>query len=332
VSMPRGPRRPAPGRSVADLYPDLASEWVEEQDYGPADVAVTSAHVTLWQCRACGHRWRVAVGNRTRGRGCPLCSRTRHPGGSLATQHPELAEEWHPTENGSLAPVHVGPGSKHLATWACPAGHIYQCRVQQRVQGKGCPKCRSRFYPAPPGRSLATVYPDVAKEWVRCDLPGATAENARVRAAFPVTWRCSDCLVEWSATVQERTRGNNCPACAPHGFNPALPAMVYLQHHADLRAWKVGITGVRTNRLADLRRAGWSLRHEERFTIGADARAVERDVLTWWRRDLQLPVWLGPEDLGYARRGWTETIEAAALDEQTIIDQLRTRAARHRTR
>lgn len=145
-------------------------------------------------------------------------------------------------------------------------------------------------------------------------------------------WRCTRCRFEWPATVQLRTRGNGCPVCAPHGFNPALPAIVYLQHHPVFRAWKVGITGAHTDRLADLRRLGWSLRHEERLERGADARTVERAVHDWWRNDLHLPVWLGRDEFRPLRRGWTETISDAELDEQTLIARLRAEAARHRSR
>ena len=41
----------------------------------------------------------------------------------LATLHPALAKEWHPTKNGNLKPGDVSPGSSKKVWWLCSKGH-----------------------------------------------------------------------------------------------------------------------------------------------------------------------------------------------------------------
>ena len=62
--------------------------------------------------------------------------------GSFAEQYPELAKEWHPTQNGDLTPDKVKPHSGISVWWTCPTcGHDYFTTVGHRVDGTGCPKC-----------------------------------------------------------------------------------------------------------------------------------------------------------------------------------------------
>ena len=47
-------------------------------------------------------------------------------GESLAEINPELAKQWHPTNNGKLTPCDLGPGSGKVVWWKCPKGDPYQ--------------------------------------------------------------------------------------------------------------------------------------------------------------------------------------------------------------
>ena len=61
----------------------------------------------------------------------------------LATTHPKLAEEWHPTKNGDLHPTDVSYGRATRIWWVCPEGHEYQATLLHRSSGTNCPICNS---------------------------------------------------------------------------------------------------------------------------------------------------------------------------------------------
>ena len=72
---------------------------------------------------------------------------------SLASRHPEIASEWHPTKNGDLTPDKVVAGSPKKAWWKCPEGHEWKATLANRTKGEtGCPSCALwGFDPTKPG-------------------------------------------------------------------------------------------------------------------------------------------------------------------------------------
>ena len=61
---------------------------------------------------------------------------------SLATLHPNLAKEWHPTKNGSLTPHMYTPSHTYRAWWLCSTcGHEWPASIRQRAEGSGCKTC-----------------------------------------------------------------------------------------------------------------------------------------------------------------------------------------------
>ena len=141
-------RFPIPGENdLATKYPLLAQEWNTEKngDLTPRDVLPGSHRIVWWRC-AHGHQWRAQIKSRVNGSGCPVCTnRTVQSGDNdLATQLPDLAKEWHPTQNGALTPKDVVPGSRRKVWWICPKGHEYQAMISSRAQGSGCPVCAGK--------------------------------------------------------------------------------------------------------------------------------------------------------------------------------------------
>ena len=64
----------------------------------------------------------------------------------LASQHPHLVAEWHPTKNDGLLPSDVARGSGRKVWWLCPeCGNEWQAAVATRTAGWGkCKACRER--------------------------------------------------------------------------------------------------------------------------------------------------------------------------------------------
>lgn len=63
-------RAPGPGRSLAEVAPEMAAQWhpTRNGDLGPLDVPAGS-HVDVWWMCEIGHEWRSRVAGRVRRRG-----------------------------------------------------------------------------------------------------------------------------------------------------------------------------------------------------------------------------------------------------------------------
>lgn len=60
----------------------------------------------------------------------------------LATSHPHLVKQWHPTKNGALTPEGIVAGSGKDIWWQCEKGHEWRRKCYLSVKRSKCPKCR----------------------------------------------------------------------------------------------------------------------------------------------------------------------------------------------
>ena len=94
--------------------------WNRNGDFTPSQLTLGSNKKLWWRCKD-GHEWEASIYSRANGSGCPLCAKvarvknnTRNQieaKGSLATNFPELANEWDNNRNGMLTPADVLCGS-----------------------------------------------------------------------------------------------------------------------------------------------------------------------------------------------------------------------------
>lgn len=132
---------------------------------------------------------------------------------SLATLYPELAKEWHPTKNGKLSPKYFSPHSNRKIWWLCKHNHKWQATINDRVNGYGCPYCSGR-YPIKGINDLATLYPNLVKEWNYEKNGGLKPEMFTRASGIVVWWKCPKCGKEWQKSIHTRTKGyGNCPVC-----------------------------------------------------------------------------------------------------------------------
>jgi rubrerythrin len=133
-------------KSLAELRPDLAAELhpTRNGELDPHTLGAWSRRKVWWLCPVCGHEWRTDPGNRNGAdTGCPICTRQRVYGPSLADARPDLAAELR-----DLDPSTIGPGSHRRVWWRCsqcareweqpPAGR------RSHPRGGGCRSCRGR--------------------------------------------------------------------------------------------------------------------------------------------------------------------------------------------
>src|SRR5262249_9364319 len=118
-------RRVTKSNSLATARPDLAKDWhpTKNGDLTPWEVTAGSGKKVWWKCPAAeDHQWEAQVVSRTHmGSGCPCCENLKAvKSNGLVTTHPDLANQWHPTKNGSLTPEDVVAASPRKVWWKCP--------------------------------------------------------------------------------------------------------------------------------------------------------------------------------------------------------------------
>lgn len=63
---------------------------------------------------------------------------------NICVTHPHVAQQWHPTKNGSLRVESITLGSTKRVWWKCEKGHEWMASVNNRCKGQNCPYCSNR--------------------------------------------------------------------------------------------------------------------------------------------------------------------------------------------
>lgn len=144
----------------------------------------------------------------------------RYRARSLASEHPHLAAQFHPTKNGDIGPEAVPTGSNARYWWLCDVcGHEWRQTVVARIAGRGCPPCGVRRRAAgraipDPGRSFKDLFPDPAAEWHPTRNAPLTPDQVRPASNKVVWWQCRRGH-EWQARVALRREFGRCRKCPP---------------------------------------------------------------------------------------------------------------------
>jgi hypothetical protein len=208
--------------ALSATHPKLAREWHDWRngELRPDDLVGGSNRSVWWRCaKGPDHEWRGVVAARAkRGIGCPFCSNQRvSMTNSLAARFPALAAEWHPTKNKRLTPSDVVYASNRKVWWRCAAGpdHEWATAISHRTANKsGCPFCWGRR--ASVTNSLASLAPDLAREWHPKRNRSLTPHDVTCGSAKRVWWKCPRGPDhEWDTPVNKRgLRGDSCPFCS----------------------------------------------------------------------------------------------------------------------
>ena len=155
---------------------------------------------------------------------------------SLAEANPELAKQWHPTKNGELTPGDVTFHSGKKVWWKCDKAddHEWEATIDGRSRGFGCPICAGRKVIL--SNCLATLNPDLAKEWHPTMNGELTPSDVTVSSNKKVWWKCikSDDH-EWRSTVASRSIGGGCACC--RGFKVVNSNCLQKTHPNLAKEW-----------------------------------------------------------------------------------------------
>ncbi|MBD2129458.1 zinc-ribbon domain-containing protein [Microcoleus sp. ZQ-A2] len=212
-------KNPSVTNSLVNLYPEIAKEWhpTKNGTLTPDQVVAGSGKRVWWKCpNGSDHEWEGRIAHRSRGSGCPFCRGLKSSvTNSLANRYPEIAEEWHPTKNGTLTPDQVVAGSQKKAWWICPNGsdHEWEAIIYSRVIGNGCPFCSGKKVSV--SNSLASLYPQIAKEWHPEKNGKLTSAQVVAGSNKTFWWKCIKAPDhEWKTSIAHRVDGTGCPFCS----------------------------------------------------------------------------------------------------------------------
>lgn len=202
--------------NFAYKYPELAKEWNYSKNGAlkPQGVRPRSNKKVWWICPQ-GHEWECEINNRVMGCKCPKCrSRYIRNGENLMKMYPDVAARWNYKRNGKLDPTIVSAKSGEKVWWQCPnhPHHEWQRRIAHEVESKkGCPYCAG--YRACKENSLASLYPELVKEWDERENGTLNAHDVIYKSHKVVGWICEEGH-RWKASVVSRTRDKTqCPHC-----------------------------------------------------------------------------------------------------------------------
>lgn len=205
--------------SLHEMYPALLKEFhpTLNGELKLHGLICGSKRKIWWKCDvADDHEWESSTYIRILGHDCPCCSGNKVvTSNCLATTYPKIAKEWHPTKNNGITPFDVTSKSSKKVWWKCDVSndHEWESSVGNRASGNKCPCFDGRK--AVLSNCLATINPDIAKQWHPTKNFTLTPFDVVVGSHKKVWWKCDVSKDhEWQTSVFSRLYGSNCPCCS----------------------------------------------------------------------------------------------------------------------
>ena len=190
----------------------LMSQWNYEKNknLNPEYITLKAGQEVWWKCEK-GHEWKISPALK---KGCPYCNNRKVLTGynDLATLHPKLAKEFHPSKNGNLNPSYiVGTSGRIKYWWKCEKGHEYLSDINSRVGRKsGCPYCSNKKILAG-YNDLATTNPELLNEW-DYEKNDKSPNEIVSGTGYKAYWTCSN-NHKYQMPVNAKVNGRECPLC-----------------------------------------------------------------------------------------------------------------------
>ena len=213
---------PFPEDSLEVMSPELTPQWHYEKNSPlvPKNFTNSSNKKVWWQCRVNKeHEWEQSINSRTSVKHlgtCPFCERRCVASdNNLLVSHPLIAEEWHPTRNGSLSPTDILSGSSKKVWWQCRVNkeHEWETTPNSRTsKNTKCPFCSGRR--CTPETSIVMTHPHLASEFCADKNINIKPETLSAGSNKNIWWCCNICNHVYQARVQSRTKHKSgCKTC-----------------------------------------------------------------------------------------------------------------------
>lgn len=136
---------------------------------------------------------------------------------SLLARFPKIAQEWHPTLNGTLKADMVFPSMHEKVWWLCSkCGQPYLASPAHKTRKehfRGCPICAGKQIVAGIN-DLASKRPDLAIDWHPTLNGELKPTDIAPNYSKKVWWKCHICSNEFYCTPNKRiTRNQGCSEC-----------------------------------------------------------------------------------------------------------------------
>ena len=199
-------------KSLAQQNPQLCKEWNFDKNYPlmPDQFSYASEKLVWWKCEK-GHEWQAIIGNRVKGRGCPVCSNRKIQEGinDLNTTNPEILAEWDYTKN-TIKPSEVMYGSSKKIWWRCSLNHSYETSLNNKSKGKGCPYCSNKRVMIG-YNDVQTTNPEILFQW-NYEKNNITPCQITKGYDKKVWWKC-ELGHDYQAFIYNKVKGGGCPYC-----------------------------------------------------------------------------------------------------------------------
>lgn len=221
--------------SIITTHPEVAAQWhpTKNGDRKPEQYSFGSEQKAWWLCPnscefGCQHEWEADISKRIlRGinAGCPFCASNHKQvciHNSIATTHPHLVRQWHPTKNGDLKPETLTPGCNSKVWWFCENTCSHSCkhewiaRVNDRTgRDTGCPYCCAFRQNICEHQSIVYTHPEIIPEWHPSRNGSIDPKTIARGSELKIWWKCLvNSKHEWRTAVNNRTGNKSgCPYC-----------------------------------------------------------------------------------------------------------------------
>lgn len=221
---------------LATKAQELAKQWhpVKNGELKPTEITCNHHNKVWWLYpyddpitgKHFDFEWEASPNSRMTNSGCPFLSgKAVWPGfNDLESRYPEIAKQWHPTENKGFFPNTVSCSSNKSFVWLLPYDDpitgmhfdfVWKAKVENRtLLGEECPF----LAPSPKVwtgfNDLAKCYPEIAAEFHPTKNRRKTPDKIYKSTPTKYWWKCPKCGKSWFASVKSRVdEGALCSRC-----------------------------------------------------------------------------------------------------------------------
>lgn len=199
-------------KKISFTHPWIVSEWDVNKNGRSIDDVGSGADSAWWLCPK-QHSYEMAVHNKVKGRGCPICigRRVIRDLNDVMSFYPQLEKDYSSLNKKKFS--ELSASYKVPVIWECENKHVYKRAVSDKLVKSNCPYCSNEKF-LEGFNSIFQTHPDLKIEW----SPKNTADPAKtfwLNGKESVYWNCRRCACEFKSKVVRRAKGiTNCPGCA----------------------------------------------------------------------------------------------------------------------